>query len=86
VLQVLDEGELIEPTLTLRGSDGSLRGQHGLPGSVTDIELAFYRDEYVLVGGAEAGQPGSLRANFVRRPDGRVAWFSSSGRPYARRA
>jgi hypothetical protein len=83
VLQVMDEGELVEPILTLRRSDGALRGQLDLLGSVTDLQLEFYRGEYVLVIGDEARPPGSSRANFVRGPDRGVAWFSSGGRLYA---
>jgi hypothetical protein len=47
--------------------------------------LQFYRGEYVVVLGDDLGLPGSVRANFVRGADGRVAWFSSHGRLYARR-
>jgi CubicO group peptidase (beta-lactamase class C family) len=84
VFQVLDEGELIEQSLTLSGSDGALRGQFDVLDPDTDVHLEFYRDEYVLVVG-EASEPrGSIRANFVRGADGRVAWLSFGGRPFAR--
>jgi hypothetical protein len=46
--------------------------------------LEFYRGEYVLAAGDQAEPPGSSRANFVRGPDGRVAWWSQGGRLYAR--
>jgi CubicO group peptidase (beta-lactamase class C family) len=83
VFQVLEEGELVEVVLTLRQSDGALRGQLDLLGSVTDVQLEFYRGEYVLVVDDAAGPPGSNRANFVRGPAGRVAWWSQGGRLYA---
>jgi hypothetical protein len=50
----------------------------------TDVQLEFYRDEYVLVVGDKYEPLGSIRANFVRGPDGRVAWLSFGGRPFAR--
>jgi CubicO group peptidase (beta-lactamase class C family) len=84
VFQAVEEtGEPIEKVLTLRGSDGALQGQWELGGPVIDIQLEFYRGEYVLVV-ADLFEPlGSARANFVRGPDGRVAWFSFGGRLYA---
>ena len=51
---------------------------------VSEIGLAFYRDEYVLVEQDGSASPGSYRANFVRDADGRVAWLSYGGRLYAR--
>ena len=53
-------------------------------GGVTEMDLVFYRDEYVLVEQDDGASPGSRRANFVRDADGRVAWFSYGGRLYAR--
>jgi len=83
VFRALQEGELIEQITTLRGSDGTLRGQFELLGPGTDIQLEFYRGDYVLVV-SDLFQPlGSARANFVRGPDGRVAWFSFAGRLFA---
>ncbi len=81
-----DTGELIEQILTLRGSDGALQSQLELLGPVTDIQLEFYRGEYVLIVGDLFEPLGSARANFVRGPDGRVAWFTFGGRLYAHQA
>jgi hypothetical protein len=61
-----------------------LRGEMEQAGSVGDIGLQFYRNEYVLVLRDDGAPPGSFRANFVRGADGRVAWFSNGGRLYAR--
>jgi hypothetical protein len=45
------------------------------------LALAFYRDDYVLATGLDGEQ---LRADFVRGPDSRIAWFRNSGRLPAR--
>jgi CubicO group peptidase (beta-lactamase class C family) len=84
VARMLTEGEWLEIAMSLHSSDGALRGQLELGGQAVDQGLEFYRGEYVLVMGDEAGPPpGSSRANFVRAPDGRVAWLSSGGRLFA---
>jgi CubicO group peptidase (beta-lactamase class C family) len=81
--RALQEGERIELITTLRGSDGTLRGQFELLGPGTELQLEFYRGEYALVV-SDLFQPlGSARANFVRGPDGRVAWLSFGGRLFA---
>jgi CubicO group peptidase (beta-lactamase class C family) len=84
VIRSLWQGEWEETVLSLGANDGALRGRMGQAGEVSDIELEFYRGEYVLVVGDGFGPPGSFRANFVRDPDGRVAWLSMGGRLYAR--
>lgn len=76
-------GNWIETVLTLQGENGALRGELALGGSVSDLGLVFYRDEYVLVERDDVPR-GSYRANFVRDANGRVAWFSYGGRLYAR--
>jgi hypothetical protein len=53
-------------------------------GNVTEMDLVFYRDEYVLVEQNDDASPGSRRANFVRDGDGSVAWLSHNGRLSAR--
>jgi CubicO group peptidase (beta-lactamase class C family) len=83
VFQTVDNGELIEQSLTLRGSDGVLRGEFDVVGPGTDVQLEFYRGEYVLLVGDQYEPVGSIRANFVRGPDGRVAWLSFGGRLFA---
>jgi CubicO group peptidase (beta-lactamase class C family) len=76
-------GEWVEAVLSVRARDGALQGQLDLLGSVTDLEFEFYRGEYVLVLGDAFGAPGSARANFVRHPDGHVAWLSFGGKLFA---
>ena len=76
-------GNWLETALSVRGVDGALRGEVEQAGAVSDIGLAFYRDEYVLVE-RDGGPPGSYRANFVRDSESRVAWLSYGGRLYAR--
>jgi CubicO group peptidase (beta-lactamase class C family) len=78
-------GNWEETVLTVQADDGALRGELSLGGAVSQIELTFYRDEYVLVEQGSA-PPGSYRANFVRDADGRVAWLSYGGRLYVRQA
>jgi CubicO group peptidase (beta-lactamase class C family) len=75
--------EWLEIEMSLQASDGALRGQLELEGQTLDQRLEFYRGEYVLVMSDKAVPLGSVRANFVRDPDGRVAWFRSGGRLFA---
>ena len=77
-------GGLVAATLTVRASDGALQAQLGLAGEVLDLGFEFYRGEYVLVLGDAFGAPGSVRANFVRGVDGRVAWLSLGGKLFVR--
>ncbi|MEO6835666.1 MAG: serine hydrolase domain-containing protein [Candidatus Tumulicola sp.] len=58
----------------LRAAGGGLRATGDL-----DLALAFYRDEYALTTDTD-GQHN--RSDFVRGPDGRVAWFRDGGRIY----
>lgn len=59
----------------LRAAGGGLRATGDL-----DLTLAFYRDEYVLT---TDDNNQHNRSDFVRGPDGRVAWFRDGGRLYA---
>jgi CubicO group peptidase (beta-lactamase class C family) len=77
-------GNWVETVLTVQGNDGVLSGELALGDAVSDIDLTFYRDEYVLVEHDKSQPPGSYRANFVRDADGRVAWLSYGGRMYGR--
>ena len=47
----------------------------------SELSLAFYRDEYVL---ATDSQGQANRSDFLRRPDGRIAWLRDGGRLWAR--
>jgi hypothetical protein len=77
-------GNWEETLLTVQANDGALRGELADSNGVSEMGLAFYRDEYVLVERDGSDPPGSYRANFVRDADGRVAWWSYGGRLYAR--
>jgi len=50
-------------------------------GGADVVRLVFYRKDYVLVRLPDGGESHS-RANFVRGPDGTVAWFRFGGRLY----
>ena len=67
-----------ELAIDLRVADGGLR-------VIGDLELilAFYRDDFVLTTDPE-GQV--KRSDFVRGPDGGVAWFRDGGRIFAHQA
>jgi CubicO group peptidase (beta-lactamase class C family) len=77
-------GELEEAVIRLHGRDGALRGTLEQAGEGSEIGFEFYRGEYVLVVTPNPTPPGSYRGNFVRGPDGRVAWLTFAGRLYAR--
>lgn len=58
----------------LRAHDGGLRATGDL-----SLTMAFYRDEYVLTTDAYGERN---RSDFIRDPDGRVAWLRDGGRIY----
>jgi hypothetical protein len=66
-----------EMNLELKAADGGL----SVSGDSDAQSLAFYRDEYVL---ATDHNGQTTRSDFVRGPDGRVAWFRDGGRLWAR--
>jgi CubicO group peptidase (beta-lactamase class C family) len=68
-----------EMAVELKAADGKLR----VSGDSDADTLAFYRDEYVL---ATDHNGLTSRSDFVRGPDGRVAWFRDGGRLWARQA
>src|SRR6185436_3462791 len=76
-------GEWEEAVISTTASDGALQAAFEAQGHILDQRFEFYRGEYVLVVSDETGPPGGVRGNFVRGPDGRVAWFSFGGRLYA---
>jgi hypothetical protein len=61
----------------VRAADGGLRARSD---DDTELTLAFYRDDSVLATDQD-GQ--TQRADFVRGPDGRIAWFRERGRLFA---
>jgi hypothetical protein len=77
-------GEAEETVITMRAAGGGLRGRI-VVGDADGVEgdFAFYRDDYVVALDA-GGQPTPSRSDFVRGPDGRVAWFRFGGRLHRR--
>ncbi|MGO8840344.1 MAG: hypothetical protein ACLQF1_04170 [Methyloceanibacter sp.] len=67
--------EIVEQVIELSAADGGLHVRGDL-----ELSLAFYRDDFVLTTDSE-GQ--IKRSDFVRGPDGRIAWFRDGGRLYA---
>jgi CubicO group peptidase (beta-lactamase class C family) len=65
-----------EMVVELKAADGGLR----VSGDSDSESVAFYRDEYVLTIDHN-GQ--TARSDFVRGPDGKVAWFRDGGRLWA---
>jgi CubicO group peptidase (beta-lactamase class C family) len=61
--------------IIVEGDALKLKGESG------DLSLAFYRDDYVIATDADGA---THRSDFVRGPDGSVAWFRDRGRLYAR--
>lgn len=74
----VDTPALIEEVpIEIRAEGGGLRVSGGL-----DLSLAFYRDDYALTTDANGRR---FRSDFVRGPDGRIAWYRNKGRLYGRR-
>ena len=68
--------KIVEQHAALNAFDGSLRATGDLEGSLT-----FYRDEYVL---AVDRDDQVTRCDFLRGPDGKVAWLRDRGRLWAK--
>ena len=63
-------------TVELRADGGGLRATGDL-----ELSVAFYRRDYVVTTDAQGL---SKRSDFVRGPDGRVAWYRDNGRIFKR--
>ena len=68
--------QIEDQVIELKAADGGLR----VTGDSGTASLAFYRDEYVL---ATDRQGQNNRSDFVRGPDGRIAWLRDGGRLWA---
>jgi CubicO group peptidase (beta-lactamase class C family) len=68
--------QILEQVIEIKAADGGLR----VTGD-NEASLAFYRDEYVLVTDPH-GQ--ITRSDFLRGPEGRIAWFRDGGRLWGR--
>ena len=67
---------IADQTIELRAAGGGLR----VTGDA-ELSVAFYRDDHVLTTDSQ-GQ--TNRSDFVRGPDGRIAWLRDGGRLWAR--
>ncbi|MCV7145708.1 serine hydrolase domain-containing protein [Mycobacterium riyadhense] len=88
--QVSQNGSLEQAVIDFRARDGQLAGSIGAGDANPDGEnsaklgFAFYRPDYGLDLGPDDKPTGS-RSNFVRGPDGNIAWFCSQhGRLFRR--
>jgi CubicO group peptidase (beta-lactamase class C family) len=69
--------KILEMAVELKAADGGLR----VTGDSDAESVAFYREDYVLATDRN-GQ--TTRSDFVRGPDGRIAWLRDGGRLWAR--
>jgi CubicO group peptidase (beta-lactamase class C family) len=86
-----ESGSLEHVVIDFTARDGQLVGTMGDGNANTGPDeqnsskmgLAFYRPDYGLDLGPDA-KPTGPRSNFVRGPDGNIAWFRNHGRLYRR--
>lgn len=82
---VNESGAIEQAVIEFRPGNGQLDGTvgdgSGDPGS--PMGLAFYRPDYGLDLGPD-NKPVGTRSNFVRGPDGNIAWFRNHGRLFRR--
>jgi len=85
--QVVESGDLEKAVIEFRLGNGQLDGTTGAadakPDETTKMGLAFYRPDYGLDLGTD-NRPTGTRSNFVRGPDGNIAWFRNHGRLFRR--
>ncbi|MFC7450048.1 serine hydrolase domain-containing protein [Rhodococcus daqingensis] len=90
--QITESGGVEQAVIDFRGSNGQLQGivSDAADASTNPDEdtspqlgLAFYRRDFGLDLGPD-GAPVGTRSDFVRDPNGNVAWFRSHGRLYKR--
>jgi CubicO group peptidase (beta-lactamase class C family) len=72
--------EFVQIYFEIKATDGALRARSD---DDAELTLAFYRDDYVLATDEDGL---TRRADFVRGPDGRIAWFRERGRIFAQEA
>jgi CubicO group peptidase (beta-lactamase class C family) len=70
--------KIVELHAELKASDGGLRATGDL-----ELSLAFYRDDYVLTTDPDGEVK---RSDFLRGPDGKIAWLRDGGRLFAKQA
>lgn len=85
--QISQDGSVEQTVIDFRASDGRLAGTMNTVGANPDsarLGLAFYRPDYGLDLGPD-DEPVGSRSNFVRGPDGNIAWLCSQhGRLFRR--
>lgn len=88
--QITESGDLEKVVIEFRPDNGRLLGTmtdladpstNPDEGGGAQLGLAFYRPDYGLDLSPD-GEPTGTRSDFVRGPDGNVAWFRSHGRLY----
>ncbi|MFG2793388.1 serine hydrolase domain-containing protein [Streptomyces sp. NPDC048419] len=94
--RINDEGAVEDAVIELTRHDGRLRGTqsaHGPAGKAavppdeedavqdqtSEVKVAFYREDFALDLTPD-GRPVGTRSDFVRGPDGKVAWWRNHGR------
>lgn len=88
---IAPDGKTLTSTIELRTENGQLDGTittvdpsaDGEPLENSRIGFAFYRPDYVLDIGPD-GKPTGSRSDFMRDPDGAIAWLRNSGRLFRR--
>ncbi|GAA3813991.1 serine hydrolase domain-containing protein [Streptomyces phyllanthi] len=74
-----DEGAVEDTVIELHRHDGRLRGTQTTQGQTGELGVALYRRDFGLDLDPE-GKPIGTRSDFVRGPDGKVAWWRNHGR------
>lgn len=77
--RINDEGAVEDTVIEFRPQGGRLQGTSTTVGQTTELGAAFYRKDYTLDIGPD-GKPIGSRSDFVRGPDGKVAWWRNHGR------
>jgi CubicO group peptidase (beta-lactamase class C family) len=88
---IAPDGKTLESTIELHTDDGRLDGTITTCDPSSDAEplennrvgFAFYRPDFALDIGQD-GKPSGTRSDFVRDPDGAIAWLRNSGRLFSR--
>ena len=68
--------KIVELHIELKAADGGLRATGDL-----ELSLAFYRDDYVLTTDPDGEVK---RSDFLRGPNGKIAWLRDGGRLFAK--
>ncbi|SDO55168.1 Tat (twin-arginine translocation) pathway signal sequence [Streptomyces sp. cf386] len=83
--RINDEGAMEDVVIEVDRRNGRLRGTQKSQGETGELGVAFYRRDFGLDLDADGKQIGT-RSDFVRGPDGKVAWWRNHGRLYRHQA